>query len=411
MDLFFYMNVFLIILAVISIIYYLVNSYYSIYYEQNEGKNPVDRDRVTALVPVYNEDPELFTSAIEAIRNQGIAFIVVGDACDEPYRSITEINGGKFLYLNEHGGKRKAVSRGIELVETDFVLLVDSDAVVSSNTVEKMLPKFDSDVGGIGANLSVKRSSNWLSYSAEFVERTREVLFRALSSHGNVMLLDGACVMYRTSVVKPFILSKEYTDHRVFGRKSQLGDDRQVTGYIIRSGYKAIKAYDVNVEVQAPKNVSKFVKQNVRWARSNWVNFFREIFNGTARKAGRFYTFDLLYTFMLPLLFVVVGFIQAYLFFHLAAIRFLMRGDIHDFISVSVFYNTLAHLRPIFFLRALMTLANYMATAVFTVAIAFRINKERLKTFAFGIIAMIVMLVTTLYGLITIWKQNGWMTR
>jgi len=405
----FYVNMAFIGLAVISIIYYLVNSYHSINYRQPTGTNPVDPDRVTALIPVYNEDPEIFARVIAAVKKQGIKFVVVGDSSFDPYRKMTDENGGTFIYLPKHGGKRKAVSEGIREITTDFVLLVDSDTIIPAKTVSSMLSKFDPDVGGIGANLSVRRDDNWISYSAEFVERSREVLFRSLSSHGSVMLLDGACVMYRTSLVKPFILSSEYTDHRVFGKKSQLGDDRQLTGFIIRSNYKAIKDFDVAAEVTAPKTVGKLVRQNIRWARSNWVNFFRELFNGTAKKAGKFYTFDLLYTYMLPIIFLGIGFVQVYLFFHIDY-HFLVRHLTHV-PSFTALISRMTDVKAVFFLRLLLTLVNYVSTAVFTLAIAFRINKERLKTLAYGSIAMAVMLTTTIYGLLTIWKQNGWMTR
>jgi len=405
----FYVNMAFIGLAVISIIYYLVNSYHSINYRQPTGTNPVDLDRVTALIPVYNEDPEIFARVIAAVKKQGIKFVVVGDSSFDPYRKITDENGGTFIYLPKHGGKRKAVSEGIREITTDFVLLVDSDTIIPAKTVSSMLSKFDPDVGGIGANLSVRRDDNWISYSAEFVERSREVLFRSLSSHGSVMLLDGACVMYRTSLVKPFILSSEYTDHRVFGKKSQLGDDRQLTGFIIRSNYKAIKDFDVAAEVTAPKTVGKLVRQNIRWARSNWVNFFRELFNGTAKKAGKFYTFDLLYTYMLPIIFLGIGFVQVYLFFHIDY-HFLVR-HLTYVPSFTALMSRMTDVKAVFFLRLLLTLVNYVSTAIFTLAIAFRINKERLKTLAYGSIAMAVMLTTTIYGLLTIWKQNGWMTR
>ena len=73
-------------LAVISIIYYLVNSYHSINYRQPIGINPVNPDRVTALIPVYNEDPEIFARVISAVKKQGIKFVVVGDSSFDPYR-------------------------------------------------------------------------------------------------------------------------------------------------------------------------------------------------------------------------------------------------------------------------------------------------------------------------------------
>ena len=63
------------------------------------------------------------------------------------------------------------------------------------------------------------------------------------------------------------------------------------------------------------------------------------------------------------------------------------------------------------FARAILLMLNVAGNVIFLGAIAAKINKERIKTIAFGSIALGIMFATTLYGLITFWKQKSWMTR
>ncbi|EQD49933.1 glycosyltransferase, partial [mine drainage metagenome] len=158
-------------------------------------------------------------------------------------------------------------------VDTPYVMFVDSDTLLPADSVADLLSSFTSEVGGVGANLRIVEDGRVLSYAAEFVERSREVILKAMNHNGHVMILDGGAAIYRTELVKPFILSKEFYDYRVLGRKSVAGDDRQLTSYVIKSGYKAIKNYDVNVTTPSQKSLKSYYRQQVRWARNGWYYF------------------------------------------------------------------------------------------------------------------------------------------
>ena len=60
---------------------------------------------------------------------------------------------------------------------------------------------FTDDVGGVGANLRIIEDGRVLSYASEFVERSREVILRAMNHNGHVMILDGGAAIYRTEIV------------------------------------------------------------------------------------------------------------------------------------------------------------------------------------------------------------------
>lgn len=405
---YFYLYLILLLFSAVSFTYYMLNSYSSVRYRDNANrKADVDISQVTIAIPVYNENVETFKNVVKAVSQQGVKFVVLGDSSDEPYRTITTEAGGRFVLSEVRGGKRKALSKLLDHVETAYVMFVDSDTVIPSGSVKSMLSLMDDDVGGVGTNIAVKNNNTPVAYSAEFLERAREVVFRAMSSHGNVMVLDGRCAMYKSSVVKPLIQSDSFVNNKVMKKKSVMGDDRQITSYITKQGYRALKDYNVTVYTDAPVDYSKFVKQQIRWSRVGWTHFFKEIFNGTARKAGWFYTFEMIYMYLLPVLVVSVALFRLYLEFSVhRRVALDALSQIEDLLLLRASHDLYISLA-----RGALLVLNAVGNLVFLGAIAAKVNKERLRTFAFGSVALGIMFATTLYGLMTFWKQKSWLTR
>lgn len=397
----------LVILTGISFIYYTVNSYSSLKLRTVTNLNNVDKSKVTIAMPVYNEDVGVFTESIDSIARQGCRFVVVGDSSDEPYRTIVQKAGGTFVLQETRGGQKRAIARAMDYVDTEYVLLVDSDTILPENAVSSMMSHFDETVGGVGANITIKQTGSAVAYASEFVERSREVVFRAMSAHGNVMNLDGACVMLRTELVRPFIKSPEFLDFRLFGKPSILGEDWLITGYIINKGYRAVKDYQTRVESYPQKNMKKFIKQNIRWARSGWIRFGRELTDGTALRAGKFYTFELIYTYLLPVIALSFG------LFRLVSFFYSHPGDLRlmDLISDMIMLNP-SSIGYVLYTRVMITLANISGSMIFLGAVISRIHNKRLKTLAYGAFALLILFVTNIYGIFTFWKGgNSWLTR
>ncbi len=396
-----------IVFSIISAIFYFVNSYRSVRYVQQKSEIGHLPSEVTIVVPVYNEDPELFDKVIQKVSLQKAGFVVVGDGCFQPYKEITERYGGKFVLSPQRGGKRQAMHLSMHYVDTPFVMFLDSDTLIHEDTLKELLSSFTEDVGGVGANLKILNDRRIISYASEFVERSREVILRAMNKSGYVMILDGGCSIYRTSIVKPFILSREFYDYKVLGRKSVAGDDRQLTSYTIKSGYRAVKNYGADVESPAQKTFKSYFRQQVRWSRNGWYYFFKDMFGGTARKAGAFYTFEMIYVYMLPLMFLGLTLTEGYVF--LFAHHFDGSADLLRLIG----YYTAAFFSFQFIriARLTTTLANFMAILVFGLAISNNMTRDRLKTFIYGAFGLTIMFICSIYGLLTFWKQGSWLTR
>ena len=408
MDAFFIVILIGSIFSVISAIFYFVNSFRSVKFKPEINIIQQNTKDVTIVIPVFNEDVNLFAKVLESSTRQGSDVIVVGDGCNAPYAEIAKKYSARFLSTPTRGGKRKALNLAMNYVETRFVMFVDSDTIIPYGAVVDLLSSFTDKIGGVGANLKIMEDGRPLSYASEFVERSREVILKAMNKSGNVMILDGGCAVYRTDLVKPFILSTQFSDYKVFGRKSVVGDDRQLTSYIIKSGYKAVKNYSVQVQTPSQKTLKSYYRQQVRWARNGWYYFFKDLFGGTSRKAGPFYTFEMLYVYLLPLIFLGLGASEFYLFLfahHFSYARFTFEHAF-EFFLVQVFT-----FRFIRITRLASTLVNFFGISVFGIAISNNMSRNKLKTFAFGAIGLLIMFVASIHGLLTIWKQGSWLTR
>ncbi|EQD65531.1 glycosyltransferase [mine drainage metagenome] len=403
-----YIILFSILFGFVSLIYYISNARRSMTYKVRGGNIAGDIKDVTILVPVYNENPKLFEKCISSISKQGCPFIVVGDSSMEPYNSITRHYHGAFIYSKIRGGKRRALSLGMEHVDTKYVMFVDSDTSIPKYAARNMLSKFNDGVGGVGSSISIRLTSNWISYASEFFEKLKEITFRAMAKSGAVMVLDGRCCMYRTDLVSGFMASDEYKNYSLLGIKSGLSDDRHITSHVLNLGYKTAIDYSVMVKTESQKTLRMFIKQMVRWTRAGYMYFFDEFLHMRYLKRGPFYTFEMLYMYALPVVTILLAVSRVYLYMFHGINTMVSRDLLLAFNLITMNFSRI-HLLTILYYT--MQALDLVGVAVFGIALSLRVKKRKKKIFAYGGIAMLIILFATFYGLLTIWKQNDWLTR
>ncbi|BCU69150.1 glycosyltransferase [Stygiolobus caldivivus] len=417
-------GIFIISSALLTVSYFILNTHYGLKYKPKIVKElKYSISDVTALIPVYNEELSLFEKVIKSVSELGIKFIVIGDGVRQPYESLVKKYRGTYIYLKKRSGKRIALSEGIKHVDTPLVLLLDSDTIISKRSLEALLSHLDENVGGVGANIRMLKDGSKSSYYADFFERMSELVNRAVNYFGSAIILSGQCVLYRTSVIKPYLLSDEFKNPRILGRKLVLSDDRDLTEYIILKGYRAIKAIDAIVYTKPPSNIRIFAKQVTRWTRANYLIFFKEIKEGTIGKRGLMYSFNVLYLNTLPILSILFLFFDIHSLFTSHLFQKLLEDKIfYDIltkgfqiepimIKINIIINHFVHIRPTFLAIILIThLLPTLSIIPFTYALARLIGTERLKTFALGTIALVVQYFASFYALITFWEQS-WSSR
>ena len=396
------------VIGLVPVSYFLVNARLSRQRSRGQRVPPVPPTDVTVIVPVHAEPIEPFQETLRSLGRQGSRVVVVGDGCDEPYRSVAVAEGAEFVALPTRGGKKRALAAGVREVRTPFVLFVDSDTVLPERAVETLSTCFEPRVGGVGANLYVQGTGSIAAGSAEFFERSREVVLRAMSSRGNVLYLDGACMMFRTDLIRSYIFSEEFQNLRVLGRPTRLGDDWLLTDHVLDQGYRTVKAYDVGAVTRAPKSLTDFAQRNLRWARSSWIRLGRYLRGHGPRNAGLFYRWELLATYALPLISLALLLARLPVLLHAFTVSF---HHVEVLVSAGAARWDLGtrggSWDRLFF--ATQTVTGVVGTGSFVGAVAGRLPRHRrLRTLACGLISSGLLFVMMIYGLATFWQSSSW---
>lgn len=386
--------------SVLSVTYYLLNSYLSrkrnTPNEKSEGLTPQD---ATIVITVFNESVEHLKRAIASVRDQVSEIIVVGDGVEQPYLSMCRDEGVTFLSTGIHSGKRKAMALGVSKVKTKVVVFMDGDMIPESDAIGNIMKEYSPRVGGVGGNITFDTmDGKFVSYASQFIERSKEIIQRSMKHFGSVMLIDGGFGSYRMDVVGKYITSPEFYDFKIQGNIPYYGggDDADLTSHIIGKGYVATKSFEARVTTLPKDSIKSYMKQNIRWSRTGWRTFFKSLRNGSLKKANKFYKFEQIFTYTLPIVFLVVILLKGTIF--LEVLHF--RGFIPAIFSMIGFHFH-GHISNLDILYRLSTTSSAVASMVFAGSVATRTLKNRLKTLAYGSIGAGILFIATIYALFT----------
>jgi hyaluronan synthase len=237
------------------------------------------RTTTSVIVPVVDEPPELFREVLRRIAEQ------------EPDETIVVINGPRNLALeavcNEFAdgltwtwtpvaGKRNAVRTGVERASGEAIVLVASDTLWTAGTLAELVKPFaDPRVGGVTTRQRIlAHERNLLTRWADWLENSRALYaMPAQSVLGQVGCLPGRTIAFRREILirsMPAFLSE-----RFLGVFLEISDDRTLTNYTLRQGYRTVYQSTSLVYTDAPTRIGKLIRQQYRWARGSQYNTLR----------------------------------------------------------------------------------------------------------------------------------------
>jgi cellulose synthase/poly-beta-1,6-N-acetylglucosamine synthase-like glycosyltransferase len=381
------------------------------FYKKKEkiGNNSETKDSLTILIPVYNEDEMLFEKCIQSVKKQETRFIVIGNGCYSPYKELTEKNGGNFVYLHKNIGKKGALSAGIKLIKSKYVMFLDSDTLLPKKAVENLLDKFDDGTAGVGAEVRIiKERNKFVYYPSEMLQRLRQLSFKAMSYFDKVLVINGQCAVYRTDIIKDFVGSDEFLNSKFLGRKLIIGDDVTITKYVNNLGYKTKMAQDVVVLTKGQSSFKNLVKQSVRWSRSGYINFIRSFKDGSILRNGPFYAFFMLYIYTLPLLVLTDLVLRGGLLAGIIFRKGIVEGE-------RIFMNSLFSvprvLQSFNLFYTGLKIVSILSAIIMVYLIIKAVKKDRLRLISYGSIMLLVMFLTAIYAIMSINRHDDWMTR
>ena len=346
-----YLFVYLLIQFVFSYLnnlgYYNIKKETLLTTEFSQNLNIISKPLINLIVVGYKEDPIYYKTCLESIKtsvsnilNLNKVFVIIdGNDPDDQYmvdsfletftknfthinlinhensdelfvtEHIYDINNNDIICISQkHHGKRSAMFTGFQLslleknlynknIETVFC--TDSDTTITPECLNIMFKKFENiHVGAVVGNLSIyNKYDSVISFLSSLRYWYAFNLERAYQSFtGSVLCVSGPIGMYRLSSLEKIIES--WKNQTFLGKKCTYGDDRHLSNKIL--GLKQLIIYTplAYAETETPIDIYRFYKQQVRWNKSSFREFFWNIF--ILHNHSLFMTVDIIYVFLYP---------------------------------------------------------------------------------------------------------------
>jgi hyaluronan synthase len=153
----------------------------------------------------------------------------------------------------------------------DVIVTIDSDSLIESHTIRRLISAFSKErnVGAVAGSVRV------LNLHQGLIPRLLDIAFaysfdfyRASQSQVNsVFCTPGALSAY---LRKPLMDNLDRWMKQTFmGQLSTIGEDRAMTNFILKDGYKVKFQSDAIVYTNVPVRYPQLCKMLLRWGRSN----------------------------------------------------------------------------------------------------------------------------------------------
>lgn len=247
--------------------------------ETVEGYEPT----VCVVTPMFNEGRRvartIATVAALDYPQEKLEMVIVDDcSTDDSYevaREVVRQCPNIRVHRNaENMGKRKSINAAVRETRSEIIVSIDSDVEVEPSALRHLLARFTSpDVAAVGGRVHVSNANeNWLTrmqaikyfFGYEFLKNLER-------SFHSVMCLSGCLTAYRRRVLlelEPILESRN-----ILGVPVKYGEDRFLTRQIVKAGYRTRITLEAACSTVAPKALSRYFSQQLRWRRSNIVDF------------------------------------------------------------------------------------------------------------------------------------------
>ncbi|KAI9810622.1 MAG: hypothetical protein M1827_006184 [Pycnora praestabilis] len=248
--------------------------------------------------------PQDVTIIIPTLDPEAVDFVETLRSClsTNPYQIIISVPEAKLKHAEKlvlslrtsrirlvsasHANKRRQMCRAIEVVQTRITVFADDDVTWPQKILHWMLaPLEEIDVGGVGTCQRLRRADSpniWHFLNAIYLERRNFDISATTHMDGGIPCLSGRTVAYRTQILQDPAFMGGFT-HEKWRKRYQLNadDDNYITRWLVSHGWKISIQYCKETEVKTTlEGNPKFLKQCLRWSRSNWrsnlTSMFRE---------------------------------------------------------------------------------------------------------------------------------------
>jgi hyaluronan synthase len=238
--------------------------------------------KVTVIIPAYNEgamvEKAIYSAAASDYPEGKLEIIVIDDGSkddtwfyiDRAHKRFPQLI--KAIRFRKNRGKKEGLHAGFTQGKGEFFVTIDSDSVISPDTVRQVVAPMiqDATVGAVAGNVKVyNRFQSLLArmLAVRFV-LAFDFLRASQSIYGFVTCTPGALSAYRRSAVMPVL--EGWRRQTFLGAPATIGEDRALTNCIVREGHHAVYQRTALVHTVVPETYKGLCKMFLRWDRSNF---------------------------------------------------------------------------------------------------------------------------------------------
>jgi poly-beta-1,6 N-acetyl-D-glucosamine synthase len=226
---------------------------------------------ISIIVPAYNEGV-VIKDSVNSLLNldyPNYEIIIVNDGSTDNTAEVASTLVGnqqgrtsqvKVSLINKpNGGKAKALNAGIQYSEADFILCMDGDSQLTTDTLKNGVRHFiDPEVGAVAGNVKIQNRNKFLTdlQALEYVEG----LNLARSAQGQlrqVNIIPGPIGFFRKSALKD----------AGFYSSDTFAEDADLTLKVLATGWKINYEPNAIALTEAPETLHQLLKQRYRWTR------------------------------------------------------------------------------------------------------------------------------------------------
>lgn len=260
--------------------------YKQIKYVEDVNLEHIEAKDVTVVVAVY-QPPDGFYETIKSIyENNPYEILIIADVtCANKTEEICKSFDQNIVKViaEEKPGKRAALVTGIKASKTKITCLVDDDIIWCPTVIQNMILPFRYPIiGGVGIrqNAFIRSRFDLLDILNNMRLSVRYLDIKATTVvDKGCVCISGRTACYRTSVIQNEEMYESFMNEKFLCLNVLSGDDKFLTRYVIKNGYKTYHQLLHDCELSTPfEKGMRLFKQFIRWSRNTWRSDFNCLF-------------------------------------------------------------------------------------------------------------------------------------
>ncbi|HEY0215363.1 MAG TPA: glycosyltransferase [Cellulomonas sp.] len=359
-------------------------------------------ETTSVIVPVVDEPLDLFRDVLARVTEQqpDEVIVVINGRPNPGLQEVCEEFAPLVRWVHTPiPGKRNAVKIGTEMSKHDVTVLLDSDTVWTPGTLPELLKPFaDPKVGGVTTRQRIlEPTRSWITRWADWLENSRSLYsMPAQSVLGQVGCLPGRTIAFRRHILTQVM--DDFMTQRFMGVFLEVSDDRTLTNITLKHGYRTVYQHTSLVYTDAPLQVKKLFKQQLRWARGSQYNTLRMLpwMLGHAPILAVFFLTDILLPFLL------FGTIAGWIY----------RSVTHTGVNLyEAMLETYGAQAGWFWVIALMITSSVLSMAIRQIRHLQEVPSDFFRLPVFIIVSTFFLMPVRLLGFLRMAHASGWGTR